>query len=105
MRALKTFSARRINELRNIKGVSLWQRNYYDHIIRNEKALNVIRRYILYNPLMWSYDMDNPDRQQLSTEKMKYETKQKCGFTDEELDFIINCEIEYRMEREMDVET
>ncbi|MDN3513283.1 MAG: transposase [Candidatus Brocadia sp.] len=104
VRALKTFSARRVNELRNTPGVSLWQRNYYDHIIRNERALNIIRRYILYNPLMWAYDMDNPDRPPLSTEKMKSGMKQKCGFTNNELDFIMDYDIKYRMRHETDDE-
>ncbi len=34
----------------------LWQRNYYEHIIRNEKELNRIREYILNNPLKWELD-------------------------------------------------
>jgi putative transposase len=38
----------------------LWQRNYYEHIIRNEYDLNEIREYILYNPLKWELDMENP---------------------------------------------
>lgn len=105
MQNFKSVSARKINKMNKTQGVSLWQRNYYDHIIRNEKSLNIIRRYIKYNPLMWSYDMDNPGRHCLSTEEMKDEIKRKCGFTDEELDFIIDYEIKYRMGREMDVET
>jgi REP element-mobilizing transposase RayT len=36
-----------------------WQRNYYDHIIRNEWDLNRIRKYIYYNPLKWEYDREN----------------------------------------------
>jgi REP element-mobilizing transposase RayT len=36
-----------------------WQRNYYDHIIRNEKELEEIRKYIYYNPLNWSNDEYN----------------------------------------------
>jgi putative transposase len=40
----------------------LWQRNYYEHIIRNERALNAIRRYILENPLRWHLDRENPAR-------------------------------------------
>jgi len=35
---------------------SLWQRNYYEHIIRNEAELNTIREYILDNPLHWESD-------------------------------------------------
>lgn len=36
----------------------LWQRNYYEHIIRNEMELNKIREYIIYNPLNWETDED-----------------------------------------------
>nr|WP_290668227.1 transposase [Ardenticatena sp.] len=38
----------------------LWQRNYYEHIIRNEQSLNRIRRYIVENPLRWYLDRENP---------------------------------------------
>jgi putative transposase len=37
----------------------LWQRNYYEHIIRNEKSLARIREYILNNPMRWSFDPEN----------------------------------------------
>ena len=60
VRAIKSFSARRINRLRGIPGVPVWQRNYYERIIRNENELNAIRRYILYNPLQWKLDGENP---------------------------------------------
>jgi len=36
----------------------LWQRNYYEHIIRDEKELNSIREYIIHNPLNWLTDAD-----------------------------------------------
>lgn len=39
-----------------------WQRNYYEHIIRNENELTKIREYIQNNPLKWSLDRENPDR-------------------------------------------
>ena len=38
----------------------LWQRNYYDHIIRSEKSLNYIREYIFNNPIRWEFDKENP---------------------------------------------
>ncbi len=38
----------------------LWQRNYYEHIIRNEEELNRIRHYIQENPLKWDDDPENP---------------------------------------------
>jgi putative transposase len=40
----------------------LWQRNYYEHIVRDETALNRIRRYIDYNPARWEFDDENPRR-------------------------------------------
>jgi putative transposase len=38
----------------------LWQRNYYEHIIRNDRELNAIRQYIIDNPAKWAQDRDNP---------------------------------------------
>jgi REP element-mobilizing transposase RayT len=40
----------------------LWQRNYYEHIIRNERALNAIRQYIIENPRRWQMDRENEAR-------------------------------------------
>ena len=62
VRALKTFSARKINEQRNTQGQKVWQRNYYEHIIRNEISLNKIREYITNNPRNWHTDGNNPHR-------------------------------------------
>ncbi|MCS6795586.1 MAG: transposase [Raineya sp.] len=53
VRQFKTFSARRINELRQTKGVPVWQRNYYERIIRDEKEFLAVQRYIYNNPLNW----------------------------------------------------
>jgi REP element-mobilizing transposase RayT len=52
----KSVAARRINHVRKTPGAPLWQRNYYEHIIRNERALNAIRRYIEHNPARWERD-------------------------------------------------
>ena len=38
----------------------VWQRNYYEHIIRNEASLHAIREYIANNPLQWALDRENP---------------------------------------------
>jgi REP element-mobilizing transposase RayT len=40
----------------------LWQRNYYEHIIRNERALNAIRQYIMENPRRWQMDREKEAR-------------------------------------------
>ena len=60
IRAFKTFSARRINEKRGTSGLPLWQRGYYEHIARNDAALDGIRAYIEANPARWPYDKNNP---------------------------------------------
>ncbi len=52
-------STKRINELSNSPGAHLWQRGYYDHIIRDDRSLDRIRDYIIQNPLRWSADRNN----------------------------------------------
>jgi REP element-mobilizing transposase RayT len=49
--AFKTVSTKKINILRDAPGTTLWQRNYYEHIIRNQDAMDKIGRYIVNNPL------------------------------------------------------
>ena len=56
----KTVSTKNINLIRNTTGTPVWQRNYYEHIIRNETALNKIREYIINNPLSWEDDQLHP---------------------------------------------
>ncbi|MBI3328275.1 MAG: transposase [Nitrospinae bacterium] len=60
VRAFKTFSSRRINESRGTSGTSIWQRNYYEHIIRDDESKDRIREYIATNPLRWEIDRENP---------------------------------------------
>lgn len=40
----------------------VWQRNYYEHIIRDERSLHRIRQYIRDNPQHWHLDQENPQR-------------------------------------------
>ena len=56
VRALKTFSSRRINEKRNSSGTPVWQRSFHDRIIRNARELTILREYTLYNPALWTKD-------------------------------------------------
>lgn len=60
-------STKRINKIRGLPGVTIWQRNYYEHVIRNEDELNRIREYIINNPLQWQFDRENPMRIQDKT--------------------------------------
>ena len=61
VRAFKTFSARKINAMRATPGKQVWQRGFYDHVIRGERELDRVRAYITDNPRKWSEDPDNPE--------------------------------------------
>ena len=62
VRSFKSVVTRRINIMRNTPGAPVWQRNYYEHIIRTDRALNAIRRYIADNPRRWHLDRKNIHR-------------------------------------------
>ena len=61
MSGFKSSVTKNINLIRNTPGTPIWQRNYYEHIIRNETALNKIREYIINNPLSWENDQLHPN--------------------------------------------
>jgi REP-associated tyrosine transposase len=58
--AFKSVSAAQVNRLLSRTGQPLWQRNYYERVIRNETELNGVRDYIIHNPLKWEDDTENP---------------------------------------------
>ncbi len=61
MQNFKSTSTRQVNILRQTPGRPLWQRNYFERIIRDERELNRIREYISNNPLRWALDTEHPD--------------------------------------------
>jgi len=87
-------SRRASNGLPTRRG-KFWQERYWDHVIRDERALETIRAYITANPWMWLFDHDNRHGRPATREDWRHH-----GFTDEELDFIINYDIKYRMGRD-----
>ena len=60
--AFTTVSTKQINAMRATSGVPVWQRNYYERIIRDEDELNRVRTYIQDNPSRWEEDPENPSR-------------------------------------------
>lgn len=54
--AYKSTTTKRANQEHNLPGRIIWQRNYYDHVIRNGKELAAIRKYIEDNPVKWHED-------------------------------------------------
>lgn len=57
----KSVSTRKINRIHQRNARTIWQRNYYEHIIRNESAFQSICQYIQNNPLSWELDKLHPD--------------------------------------------
>jgi len=62
IRGFKTFSSRGINIIRQTPGIPVWQRNYYERVIRDEEELHRAREYIFNNPLKWDPGEDNPQK-------------------------------------------
>jgi len=60
--AFKAAVTRRINALRNSGKGEVWQRGYYEHVIRDDASLNRIREYIINNPCSWELDRENTHR-------------------------------------------
>lgn len=52
----KTQSTKHVNEWRETPGAPLWQRNYYEHVIRDAADWERIREYIVANPARWTQD-------------------------------------------------
>jgi putative transposase len=63
MRSYKSAVALRVNYARPGDSTPVWQRNYYERIIRNEREMGAIWRYIQSNPARWADDNENPDKQ------------------------------------------
>ncbi len=56
IKLFKSTVTKQINELRGTPGKPIWQRNYFERVIRDDEELNRIREYIIYNPLKWADD-------------------------------------------------
>jgi len=56
----KASAARRVNEMLQSPAAPMWQRNYYQHIIRSDRELIRIRKYVATNSLHWPFDPENP---------------------------------------------
>ena len=65
LRGIKSSVTLRINTIRGIRLQPVWQRNYYEHVIRNDIDLEEIREYIQNNPLKWLEDENHPARMEI----------------------------------------
>jgi REP element-mobilizing transposase RayT len=60
VRGFKSASKIRVNELRRTPGMAVWQRNYFERVLRDDRELDRAREYILDNPRKWAEDKNNP---------------------------------------------
>ncbi len=60
IRGFKGAVTKQINELRCAPGSPVWQRGYYEHIIRNQDEFHRIRQYIIKNSVNWAKDIEHP---------------------------------------------
>jgi len=61
----KSFTSREINKTIKEGNKFRWQRSFYDHIIRNDRSLHRIRKYIIDNPANWDTDENNINNHKL----------------------------------------
>jgi putative transposase len=73
-----------------------WQRNYYDHIIRDDIDHFFVEQYIALNPLMWDLDRDNPRARQMSTDLLRKTLQKEHGLDGMPLERMIDYELSYR---------
>jgi len=66
---LQQYKAAVTREIKQIHHEFNWQKSFYDHIIRNDKSLHRIRKYIHYNALKWEYDQENENEIPLKQKK------------------------------------
>jgi len=57
----KSAATKRINEMQHTPSLHVWQKRFYDRVIRNDKELAIIRDYFHNNVLQWTFKDDNPD--------------------------------------------
>jgi REP element-mobilizing transposase RayT len=63
IRAFKSAVTVRVNKTRNSPGPPVWQRNYFERVVRDEEELHRFREYILLNPERWEEDKENPEKE------------------------------------------
>jgi REP element-mobilizing transposase RayT len=61
VRGFKAFSTRELQS-NGLTRTPVWQRGYYEHVVRDDDDLTAIREYIRNNPLKWELDEENPER-------------------------------------------
>jgi putative transposase len=61
VRSFKSAATKAINDVRGTRGSPVWQRDYHERVIRDQRELAIKRRYIAQNPVNWAQDDENPE--------------------------------------------
>jgi REP element-mobilizing transposase RayT len=96
IRSFKAAVTREVHKVTSRARSSLWQRNYFEHIIRDDVSSFFIQQYIELNPLLWHLDQDNLDVHDLPVESLKHELTNRYGLHENALAYIVQLEEEYR---------
>ncbi len=96
IRSFKGAVTREINNNGNKKHRSVWQRNFYDHIIRDDISYYYIERYINLNTILWHTDSDNPGIHETPIEVLRRNLKDRHNLDEDALSYVVECEMEYR---------
>lgn len=83
--------------------VTIWQRNYYDHIIRSDIEHFFIERYISLNPFLWHLDSGNPHVHASPIDNLKGTLKEAHGLDESAITYLVDCEMNYRNWQELDM--
>ena len=75
VRGFKTFSSRRINQALGTPGEPVWQRNYYEHVVRGTSDLDTIRKYTVENPLKWAEGPENIEVRRVVAVDLDYDSR------------------------------
>ncbi len=86
-------ATKRINEVAESPGRRVFQRNYHDHIIRDDIEHYLIQQYIELNPIVWHLDVENSSGRALTIEQLREYLKSQHGLHGYALDTILNHEM------------
>ena len=89
-------ATKHINEITQTPGGKVFQRNYHDHIIRDDIDHFFVQQYIELNPLLWYLDTDNPDIHRISIDDLRKTLHEKHNLNGFVLERMIEHELGYR---------
>ncbi len=93
-------ATKQINQITETPGRKVFQRNYFDHIIRSDRDHFFIARYIELNPLMWHLDSNNPAIHEIPMDEFERTLKEEHGLDDNIVRYIAEYESGYRVWKE-----